>query len=194
MDLHDPGARAADAVREIPGDVRDEEDPERPVNADRHGEVDPDQADAEDDAGDGDRHEREEVEQTAAGCLRADRDPRDDRGEGHDDGRGRCTEQQAVAESAPSEVIGRDELVVPEGQLAKGLEGRRRVDPHEARIDQHQERQRDRDQRVQAEQGDGDEAETSELDPARPVRLPRDGRESLRASDHAVVHSRPPTR
>src|SRR2546422_2609430 len=167
VDLQHRGGVVAQAVGHEAGDVGDEHDPERAVNADRQVKVQDHDRQPEDDAGKYHRQGGDVVEQPPPGQLRLDDDPADHRGHQHDQRGARHREEQAVPHRAPEVWIAEDGAVRIEGQPLQGLHRGHRIELLQRRPDENRERQYYDQQSIDQEDGGGDIAPAAEIDRSR---------------------------
>src|SRR6267143_2971 len=140
VDLQHRGGVVAQAVGHESGDVGDEHDPDRAVNAERQVQVQDHDRQPEHQAREYHRQRSEIVEQPAAGQLRLDDDPADHRGHQHDQGRAAYRQQQAVPHRACEIGIAEDRPIGVQGQLLQRLERRHGIELLQRRPQQYRER------------------------------------------------------
>ncbi len=119
MDLREPARDETHAVRQIHGDVGDQQDPDRVVDRDRQHQIGEQHAGADDHVRDGDRREGERIEHPAGARHRAQRDPSHHEGERDDDGRRHGGEQHAGLHRIDEDRIAQDEAVVLQRRRAR---------------------------------------------------------------------------
>src|SRR6266850_2992371 len=157
----------AQAVGHEAGEVGDEHDPDRAVNADRQVKVQDHDRQPEDDAGKYHRQGSDVVEQPPPGQFRLDDDPADHRGHQHDQRGAGHREEQAVPHRAPEVRIAEDGAVGIEGQPLQGLHRWHRIELLQRRPDENRERQHYDQQSIDQEDGGGDIAPAAEIDRSR---------------------------
>jgi hypothetical protein len=177
VDLQHRGRGVAHAVRQKAGDVGDQDDPERAVDADVDVQVADHDRQPEHQAGEHQRQRGEVVEHPAPRHLGAHDDPRDHRGGEHDHGGAADRQHQAVPDAAGKLRIVEHRAVGIEADAAERLERGRAVEFLQRRPEQDQERQQHDDDEIEDEDRGGEIAPFAEIDGARPEALAGHGGE-----------------
>src|SRR3989338_2737634 len=175
VDLDHRGRSRPDAVRHELRDVGEQQHPDRPVDRDRKRQVNPDQADPQDNARHGDRDESHVVEKNPAGELGLHRDPRDHGREQHDE-RGRAhREIKTILERSERERVAHDVLIIGERQLPYQLPRRHSVVRNERRPEQDEDGQNHRQEKDRKRAGAGHVLPGTEIDHPGAVTFSRHG-------------------
>ena len=186
MHLDECTRQRAYAIRQIGGDITDQQRPDSGVQRGLHEE--PHEAHADDDAGEGKGQETQALQDAGRAGLHLDDDIGNEQRERHAQGGAEYAEEQAVLQRQQRDrVLQHLDPVLPAHEREGACARHHRVG-HQRGIEQHRHRQHYQNEQQHPHYGEQRQLRTLQLDHGRPVAAAGDGHELLALGGQRAIH------